>query len=79
MALMLISSGIIMIRDNLVAYGINSRTLSPSGFGGTLLILVGCILLLVAYFSLSPFGKIRTFLEGGNRKKKKTTREKQEK
>lgn len=65
--------GIKMIVYNLVVVGVNSRTLSSSGFGGELLILLGLILLVVAYYSLSPFSKIRQFLEGDlkNRNKKK--------
>jgi len=62
-----------MMVYKLVAVGVNSRTLSPSGVGGELLILVGLIFLVVAYYSLSPFSKIRQFLEGDlkNRNKKK--------
>ncbi|SFF99480.1 hypothetical protein [Pontibacter chinhatensis] len=73
LAVVLIIWGIMMIVYNLVAVGVNSRTLSPSGFGGELLILLGLILLVVAYYSLSPFSKIRQFLEGDlkNRNKKK--------
>ncbi len=68
LAIYFIAGGLIMLRDDLVAFSVNSRTLSPSGFGGHLLILVGLIFLVVAYFSLSPFGKIRRFFEGDERK-----------
>ena len=68
MAIYFIAGGVIMLRDDLVAFGVNSRTLSSSGFGGHLLILAGLIFLVVAYFSLSPFGKIRRFFERGLRK-----------
>ncbi|PTX22307.1 hypothetical protein C8N40_101129 [Pontibacter mucosus] len=75
-AIVLIIWGIKMIVKNLVAVGINSRTLSLSGFGGEYLILMGLIFLVVAYYSLSPLGKIRQFLEGDfkNRKEKKDKR-----
>ncbi|RIJ42476.1 hypothetical protein D1627_00990 [Pontibacter oryzae] len=73
MAIVFIIWGIKMIVYKLVAIGVNSRTLSPSGFGGELLILIGLIFLVVAYYSLSPFSKIRQFFEGDfkNRNKKK--------
>ncbi len=51
--------GVGMIVKGLVGYGINSRTLMVSGFGGHLLILIGIIFLIVTYFSLSPYSKIR--------------------
>jgi hypothetical protein len=68
--LLFIVGGIFMIAKNRVAFGINSRTLSLSGFGGHLLILIGCIFLVVAYYSLSPFSKTRKFFEGGLGKEK---------
>lgn len=73
LAVVLIICGIKMIVYKLGAVGVNSRTLAPSGFGGELLILLGLILLVVAYYSLSPFSKIRQFLKGDlkNRNKKK--------
>lgn len=64
LSLLFIAMGVTMIAKNLVAVGINSRTLQPSGFGGALLILIGIIFLIVSYFSLSPFSKIRQFFEG---------------
>ena len=62
--------GIKMIVEDKVAVGYN-RALQPSGFGGHLLILAGIISLVVTYFSLSPFGKVRQFFEGRVRVKKK--------
>lgn len=70
-AIVLIIWGIKMIVYNLVAMGVNSRTLSLSGFGGEYLILMGSILLVVAYYSLSPLGKIRQFLEGDFKSRRK--------
>jgi hypothetical protein len=72
LALQCIIGGIIMISKDLVAVGVNSRTLSVSGFGGHLLILGGCIFLVVAYYTLSPFSKIRSYFEGGTKKGKNT-------
>lgn len=48
-----------MIVKGLVAYGVNSRTLKMSGLGGHLFILIGVIFLIVTYYSLSPFSRIR--------------------
>jgi hypothetical protein len=48
-----------MLVNNLSVYGINRRTLMVSGYGGHLIILIGIISLIVTYYSLSPFSKIR--------------------
>ena len=74
-ALLFIMGGIIMITKDLVAFGLNSRTQMPSGFGGHLLILIGSIFLVVSYYCLSPFGKIRRFFEGGIEKGKKNKKD----
>lgn len=74
-AALFIIGGIFMIVKNLVAFGVNSRTLSPSGFGGHLLILIGCIFLVVAYYSLSPFSKVRRFFEGDSGKEKRNKKD----
>ncbi|WP_076666891.1 hypothetical protein [Pontibacter indicus] len=70
-AIFLLGSGIWMIVNDLVAVGVHSRTLSASGYGGHLLILVSLIFFYVAYHCLSPFSKIRRFFEGNRRRKKK--------
>jgi hypothetical protein len=59
LALLFIAAGVIMIANNMVAVGINSRTLQRSGLGGGLLIFVGLIFLVVTYYSFSPFSKFR--------------------
>ena len=48
-----------MIANGLVAMGVNSRTKMISGFGGHLSILIGIIGLVVTYYSISPFSKLR--------------------
>ncbi|WOK09627.1 hypothetical protein RT717_13355 [Imperialibacter roseus] len=63
--------GIWMIVTNRVAAGSHSKTLQPTGFGGHLLLFLGVVFYIVAYFSLSPFSKLREFLEGGWRGKRK--------
>ncbi|NEM97516.1 hypothetical protein [Pontibacter burrus] len=70
LSLLFIISGALMIINGAVAYGINSRTLMPTGFGGHYLILGGLIFLVVAYFSLPPFGKIRRFFEERMKRKR---------
>lgn len=74
LAIIFILWGIKMIATNLVAVGINSRTLFLSGFGGEYLILIGSIFLVVAYYSLSPLGRIRQFFEGSYKHRKKRYR-----
>lgn len=79
-AIFLIIWGVKMVVKNLVAVGVNSRTLSLSGFGGEYLILFGLIFLVVSYYSLSPLGKIRQFLEGNlNNRRKSKDKQKQSK
>lgn len=60
-----------MIAKNLYAYNVRARYGSYSATGGHLIILVGIIFLIVSYFSLSPFSKIRKFFEGGVKRSKK--------
>ncbi|WP_188500032.1 hypothetical protein [Pontibacter amylolyticus] len=69
-AIVLLVSGVWMILTDKVAVGVHSKTLSVSGYGGHLLILVSLIFFYVAYHCLSPFSKIRRFFEGRRRKKK---------
>lgn len=78
-ALLFIIGGIIMIAKDLVAFGVNSRTQMLSGFGGHLLILIGSIFMVVAYYSLSPFSRIRRFFEGGLENEKKNKKDKSKK
>ncbi|MBS9525931.1 hypothetical protein KI659_18060 [Litoribacter alkaliphilus] len=73
-SLLLMISGVVMVVRNLVAVGINSRTLQSSGFGGHYLILIGLVFLGVAYYSLSPFSRwrnlsIRKVIKKGKSKK----------
>lgn len=68
-ALMLILSGVFLLIKKLVVGGIYSRNNQETGFGGWLLILFGVILLVVAYYTLSPFSKIRQFFEGNSKNK----------
>jgi hypothetical protein len=63
--------GIWMIVVDRVAVGVSSRTFQPTGFGGHLLIFLGVVFYVIAYYSLSPFSKLREFLEGGWRGKRK--------
>lgn len=63
-----------MIVKGLVAYGVNSRTLKMSGLGGHLFILVGVIFLIVTYYSLSPFSRIRNINFNFFKRKRKKNR-----
>jgi hypothetical protein len=58
-SILLLLTGGVMLVDNLLVYGINRRTLMVSGYGGHLIIMIGIISLIVTYYSLSPFSKIR--------------------
>lgn len=67
-AIICIVGGIVMLANNLVGVGRHYLTTQLTVGGGYLFILIGLILLVVFYFTLSPFGKIRNFLEGGSKK-----------
>jgi len=71
LSILFIGGGIVMIAKNLIGVGINSRTLHVSAINGYVLVFIGVIFLLVAYYSLSPFGKIRGFIEKAFRRTKK--------
>ncbi|WP_017734088.1 hypothetical protein [Nafulsella turpanensis] len=62
-AIVFLALGIGMISQDMVAIGVNSRTHSLSGFGGSLLIFVGIIFLVVGYYGLSPFSHLRRIIE----------------
>lgn len=68
---LLLLTGVVMLVNNLSAYGVNRRTLMVSGYGGHLIILISITSFIVAYYSLSPFSKIRNIdFNFFNRKKK---------
>ncbi len=60
-SILFILMGGAMIAKGLVAHGVNSRTLMKTGFDGFYLMFFGIIFLLIIYFSLSPFSRIRNF------------------
>ena len=68
-----IIEGIIFIIEDKAIIGLH-RNLSLNVVGGWLIVLSGIIFLYVSYHSLSPFGKIRSFLEGPGRKRKSGNR-----
>jgi amino acid transporter len=69
-AIVFMGSGIFMLIRNLVVGGVYARTNQTSGFGGWFLMLFGLVFLVVAYFSLSPFSRMREFFEGNKSKGK---------
>ena len=67
-----ILSGVYLLVNRLVVGGTYARNNQVTGFGGWFLILFGVIFLIIAYYSLSPFSKIRQFFE----RKSKTKQDK---
>ena len=65
--------GILMLVKDLYGVNFRSRYMQYDAIGGELVILFGLVFVLVAYFSLSPFSKIRSFIEGGRKPKRKKT------
>lgn len=71
LSMLLIIPGVIMIIKKMVGVGFRAMYAKNSGAGGELFIFVGIIFLVVTYFSISPFSKLRQFFEGSTRRKKK--------
>jgi hypothetical protein len=71
LSMLLIIAGVIMIIKKVVGVGFRAMYAKASGAGGELFIFVGIILLVVTYFSISPFSKFRQLFEGSTRRKKK--------
>lgn len=71
LGIVFILCGTFMILNNLIGYGIRSLTQNQSAISGHLFILIGILFLVVSYFSLSPFGRIRKFIEGSIKKRTK--------
>lgn len=71
LSMLLIIAGVIMIIEKMVGVGFRAMYAKTSGAGGELFIFVGIILLVVTYFSISPFSKFRQLFEGSTRRKKK--------
>ena len=63
-AIIMILLGILMIVLDHVISGKHYLTQQNSTIGGVSIILIGIIILIVGYYSLSPFSKIREFFEG---------------
>jgi Zn-dependent protease with chaperone function len=63
LAIMFILWGMYMIINENYGSSIDSWSLQYTATGGELLILLGVIFLIVAYYSLSPFSKVREFFE----------------
>ncbi|MDH5608159.1 MAG: hypothetical protein OEY56_01660 [Cyclobacteriaceae bacterium] len=68
--IMLITLGVFMISKGLVVGGFDYLAQQPTAYGGSLLIVVGIVFLVVYYYTLSPFGKVRRFFENSKNKKK---------
>ncbi len=71
MALFGIIGGTVMLIENKAILG-RHRDLSLNVVDGWIILFVGLVFLVVAYFSLSPFGQIRQFFENFGKKKKKS-------
>jgi len=60
---LLILTGIYMLINDVIGVGRHYLTQQPSVLGGWLVIFVGVLILVIGYFSLSPFSKIRNFFK----------------
>jgi hypothetical protein len=71
LSILFIGFGLYLTINSLIVVGTFSRTMQPTAKGGGIYILVGLIFLVVTYFSISPFSRVRQFIEGKTRIKKR--------
>jgi hypothetical protein len=64
LSILFIGFGLYLTINNLIIVGTYSRTMQPTAKGGGIYIFVGLIFLVVTYFSISPFSRLRQFIEG---------------
>ena len=69
--LLLLAVGVIMLVFDIQKVGQHYLTQQQSAVGGGFVIFVSIVIFIVAYYSLSPFSKIREFIEGNKSKKTK--------
>lgn len=62
-SIFLIGWGIYMLVSGKYAKGYDHYVQQETGAGGEYYILIGVILIVITYFTLSPFGKIRRFFD----------------
>lgn len=55
--------GLYLILNDKYMVGSHSKTQQYTAQGGEICILIGVIMLFVTYFTLHPFGKIRSFID----------------
>lgn len=69
--LLLLVTGIIMLVFDINKVGKHYLTLQQTSVGGYFVIFISLINILIGYYSLSPFNKLREFVEGTGKKNKK--------
>ncbi|WKV11493.1 hypothetical protein [Marivirga harenae] len=67
---LLLVAGIIMLVFDITKVGNHYLTQQQSAVGGFFVIFVSLIILIIGYFCLSPFSKIREFIEGTGKRKR---------
>ncbi len=70
MGSLLLIAGILMLAYDIHKVGQHYLTQQQTAVGGLFVIFVSLVILLVGYFSLSPFSKLREFFEGTSSKRK---------
>ena len=67
LSLSFIGVGLYLLINNLIIVGTDARYPQPTANGGGLFLVVGLIFLIVTYFNLSPFSRVRKLIEGNTR------------
>jgi len=67
---LLIATGFFSWIHDITKSGKHYLTQQNTVFGGPIIIFLGLIALIIGYYSLSPFGRVRKFFENGLRRKK---------
>jgi hypothetical protein len=71
LSLLFIGVGLYLLIGNLIIVGTDARYPQPTANGGEMFLIVGLIFLIVTYFSLSPFSRLRQCIEGKTKLKKR--------
>lgn len=67
---LLLVAGIIMLVFDITKVGNHYLTQQQSAVGGFFVIFISIIILVIGYFCLSPFSKLREFFEGTGKRKR---------
>src|SRR5688572_12700589 len=71
LSLLFIGVGLYLLMGNLIVVGTDARYPQATANGGEIFLIVGLIFLIVTYFTLSPFSRLRQLIEGKTKLKRR--------